>query len=260
MARAVTSTRARSLWIRLIAVICVALTGWHIFATFLWVAPPSALRELVPAKSLSGYMLPLFGQSWSVFAPEPVNGNITIKVRAYVGPEGSGETTEWVNASAAELGMAHHNLFPPRAAIIGLEQATQYKGVFDKLTKPERKVVAGGYFAGNDWYERFQTNMELAGDGATHAQKENAKKFMQLELRTIAYSTQVSRALWGDSVSRVQFSVSRQNVVPFNERNDSNAAPQPIRTVESGWRGTYSYPGQNSRNFKEIFVDLEVLN
>ncbi|WP_256999506.1 DUF5819 family protein, partial [Microbacterium sp. SZ1] len=58
-------------WVKLIAFGACLLTLWHVGASFLWIAPYSALREIPTQEVLAGYMLPMFGQSWSVFAPEP---------------------------------------------------------------------------------------------------------------------------------------------------------------------------------------------
>ena len=67
---------------RTIMVIAMALTGFHLFASFLWIAPSSTLREVIPGNLLSQYMIPMWGQSWSVFAPEPINGDYYFDVRA----------------------------------------------------------------------------------------------------------------------------------------------------------------------------------
>lgn len=252
--------RSRPLWMRVVVVLCVLLTGWHIFATFLWIAPANGLREIVPGKVLSNYMLPLFGQSWSVFAPEPINGNITIKVRAAVGDKGNAMITEWVDASAAELDMAHHNLFPPRAAILGVQQGTEYKSAFDKLGKEQQKIVANGYFIGDDWLRRLEADLtsSISGnDAARQASGKNVRAFISQEERTAAYATQVALAVWGAEVKSIQISVSRQNITPFKDRHNASAAPEPVRVVASGWRGLHSFAGQNSGHFTEIFSDLK---
>ena len=260
MALEKTKKRSRPIWMRIIVFLCVLVTGWHIFATFLWIAPANGLREVVPGKALSNYMLPMFGQSWSVFAPEPINGNIDIKVRAVLGEKPDAKTTPWVNASAAELDLAHHNLFPPRAAILGLQQATEYKSAFDKLTAQHKKVVANGYFVGDDWMERLNRDLRKAADnerGSTASNEKKVRNFMKQEAQTTAYATQVALAVWGPEVRSVQVSVSRQNVTPFKNRHNDDVKPQPIRKVASGWRGTHIFSGQNSGRFAEIFTNLK---
>ena len=88
--------------------IAMALTGFHLFASFLWIAPSSTLREVIPGNLLSQYMIPMWGQSWSVFAPEPINGDYYFDVRAVVStPDGGEETTDWVRATDVELDCTH---------------------------------------------------------------------------------------------------------------------------------------------------------
>src|SRR5690625_7741122 len=57
---------------RTVTLVAVLFTAFHVFATFLWIAPSSPLRAVVPGNALQSYMIPMFGQSWSVFAPEPI--------------------------------------------------------------------------------------------------------------------------------------------------------------------------------------------
>ena len=258
MALAELRPRHRPVWIRIVAAVCVLLTAWHIFATFLWVAPASGLRDLVPGKTLSNYMLPVFGQSWSVFAPDPINGNVTIKVRAILGGDEK-KPTDWVNATEAELDMTHHNLFPPRATMLGLQQATEYKQSFDKLTAAQKKTVAAGYYKGENWQERLEKAITAGvATGATKAASEkNTKTFLAQERRTAAYATQVAKAVWGSSVTAVQFQVSRQNVTPFADRDRPDAKPPAVTVLDSGWRGTFVFPGQNESLFSEVFSNLK---
>lgn len=56
---------------RVLMVVAMLLTAFHLLASFLWIAPSSTARQVIPGNLLSEYMIPLWGQSWSVFAPEP---------------------------------------------------------------------------------------------------------------------------------------------------------------------------------------------
>lgn len=243
-------TKRRSLVVRLVALPCILIALWHIFASFLWISPPSQLRNLVPGNALTSYMIPFFGQSWSVFAPAPINGDLILKVRAEVHEDGKITTTKWIDASAAELSMSHHNLFPPRAANLATQQAMEYKNAYDALTPSQQTVVGYGYYKGDDWLKRYETS--LTGI----ANSEQTKIFLQKERHTTAYATQVARAVWGDGVTYVQFQVSRQNVIPFAERHNPDATKPPVQLVNSGWRGTYAFADQNEREFAGIFKNL----
>ena len=110
--------------------VALLLTAWHIFASFLWIAPAGPARNLVPGDLLRSYMLPLYGQSWSVFAPEPVNGDHRLEVRAVVMRDGVEEVTDWVSPTDVELSLSRHNLFPPRAANSGLNVTSAHKRAY----------------------------------------------------------------------------------------------------------------------------------
>lgn len=243
------SVRKRPIWVRVVTIGCIAFTAWHVLATFLWVAPPSGLRDVVPKKALSSYMTPLFGQSWSVFAPAPVNGDYTLRVRAVV--RGSSEATEWVDATAVEANMLTHHAFPPRAAILAGIQARDYKKTFDKLNADQQEAVAAGYFKGDDWLKRLDVGLTKAASSKSERLAANAH--VDSEGATAAYATQVARAVWGNAVESVDFEVSRQNVVSFASRNDPKAQrPKAVR-VNSGWRGVRTVSGQDDGRFAEVF-------
>ena len=224
------------------------VTAWHIFASFLWIAPYSPMREIPTQKVLSSYMLPFFGQSWSVFAPEPINGSYTFKIRAVV-DEGDGGLveTEWVDATAVELSMVQYNLFPPRAGLQAAEVASQLKSDYDALTDDHEVIAELDYFEG-DWEARLEEKMSSYGD------TELVEEFMVTEHMAVAYATQVARAVWGDNVVRVQYEVSRQNVVPFAERNNPDAEQPPVQIVSTGWRGLAENPGQSDEAFANVFA------
>lgn len=233
--------------VRVVVVLAALFTAWHIFATFLWIAPPSGLRQAVPGNLLQRYMIPLHGQSWSVFAPEPINGDHRLQVRAIVLENGKPRTTEWVDATRAELSLAHHNLLPPRAAIQSTELASSFKGAYDKLPAQSKKIAGLGYFNGDDWEARMGAELRRNGTGSV------TTKYITAEHKVTAYSTQVAHAVWGDDVQQVQFVVSRQNVIPFARRNDPNAKRPPVQVATTGWRGLVEEPGQDRDNFGKTF-------
>ncbi|MPV49507.1 hypothetical protein GCG21_05715 [Pseudactinotalea sp. HY160] len=232
---------------RVVILLAVFFTAFHVFATFLWIAPTSALRDVIPGKVLHNYMIPMFGQSWSVFAPDPINGDYRLQVRAVVETDGQPVETEWVDATAAELTMHMHNLFPPRAAMSANDVASRVKGAFDKLDKDQKDVVALGYYDGDDWRDRMETALRAYDD-------DGVTRYMKADRLASAYSTQVAYAMWGEDVTQVQFSVSRQNVVPYEKRNDPEAERPGVQAVPIGWRGLVEEPGQSRENFAEIFL------
>src|SRR5690606_34073985 len=170
-------------------VACLA-TIWHIFASFLWIAPPSALREIPTQEVLSAYMLPMFGQSWSVFAPEPINGDYHFNVRAVIDTDGEEITTGWVSATDVELSTIQYNLFPPRAGIQSSEVASGQMNAYNKLNDEQQAVVALD-FAEGDWEDWMVRSFEKLEEGPSTA------AYMREEHLATAYATQVAYAIWG---------------------------------------------------------------
>ncbi|MDJ1370780.1 DUF5819 family protein [Gulosibacter molinativorax] len=239
--------KKRSHLVRGVLVALSLVTAWHIFASFLWIAPSSPLREIPTQKVLSSYMIPFFGQSWSVFAPEPINGSYTLKVRAVV-DDGSGPVeTEWVDATAVEYSMIQNNLFPPRAGIQAGEVASQHKAEFDGLTADHQVIAGLNYFEG-DWEARLEEKMSSYGDAAL------VEEYMVTEHMATAYATQVARAVWGEDVQRVQYEISRQNVIPFADHHDPEAQQPPVQIIATGWRGLIVNPGQSDEAFADVFL------
>ncbi|MHA3722359.1 DUF5819 family protein [Leucobacter sp. HY1910] len=246
-------------WVRVVAGLATVLTAWQVFASFLWIAPYSPLREVVPGNMLTSYMIPFFGQSWSVFAPEPINGDYHFNVRAIVEEDGQDVETGWVSATDVELSMIEYNLFPPRAGIQSSEVASKYKGAYDALGQGQKQTVASA-FTSENWESELREALlagSIEGDGTDllgdDADEAAIEELIAQEHLSTAYATQVARAIWGDEVKQVQFRVSRQNIIPFAERHTPGAErPAPMMT-ESGLRALTTEPGQNDANFGRTF-------
>lgn len=249
---------ARPAWrtVKRVAICAAALiTAWHLFATFLWVAPASQLRTIVPGQALERYMIPMFGQSWSVFAPEPINGDYYFDVRAVLDP-GDGtepEVTEWIRASDVEQSHSRYRLFPPRSSNLAVSQASALKSEWDSISEDHRVIVALNYFEGGDWEQRLEEKLR------EYADEENTlDAYLREERRATAYATQVALAVWGEDVIRVQYQAARQNVVPFGQRNDPHAERPAIQPVETGWRGLVVEEGQSQELFADYFCNSPV--
>ena len=247
--------RRRPLWIRLCTVVALALTAWHILASFLWIAPPGPARDAVPGDALRLYMLPLFGQSWSVFAPEPVNGDHRLEVRALIETDGTEVVTDWVSPTDVELSLSRHNLFPPRAANLGLQVASAHKGAYEDLDEEHEEALKQD-FTTQDWPARLSAALASPDDDEETA----VDTYLEAEELTTAYATQVAYAVWGDDVTRVQFRTTRQNVIPFAERNEPDAEKPALQVVDTGWRGLIERDDQSREQFADYFCSapLEV--
>lgn len=233
------------LWVRLAVAVSMVVTAWHILASFLWIAPYSEnARSIIPGgqKTLASYMLPLFGQSWSVFAPEPINGDYKFDVRALLS---DGTETNWVSATDVEISMIRYNLFPPRAGIQATEVASSYKKAFDSLHENQQEIVQNNFSI---------KEIEIGLRSDSVAPEKKANEFIQKERRALAYATQVAFAVWGEEITKVQFRVSRQNIIPFAERHNPNAIRPEPKVVSPGWRNPFVEKYQSSKNFQKVFL------
>lgn len=236
---------------RLVIVLVLALGGWHVAASFVWIAPPAAIRDVFPGDSLRSYMLPLFGQDWSVFAPSPINGDYDVEVRAVVAdPTGPQEATEWVSITAAELTLITHQPFPSRAGIVSWTAASEYKRAYDRLDDSQQDAVALSFHEGDDWQQRLNSAVARGSTSTTTI------RFLTSEERMTGLASAAARALWGDDVEAVQFRVSRTNVVPFADRNSADRRRPDPKIVDSGWRGVIRLPGSSQERFAQTFLPL----
>lgn len=237
---------------RTLMVVAMLITGFHLFASFLWIAPASTMREVIPGDLLSKYMIPMFGQSWSVFAPEPINGDYYFDVRAVIETEGGEEVTDWVRATDVELDHSTYKLFPPRSAGLAVGVASDIKSSWEDLPDDQKEIVKLDYFKGEDSVDRLKTKL-----GEYNDPDGTVDGYLDSEHLATAYATQVAKAVWGDDVKRVEFAAARQNVVPFAERNDKKAERPDIQPVPIGWRALVVEKHQSQEEFTKYFCSSD---
>src|SRR5699024_4869148 len=132
--------------------------------------------------------------------------------------------------------------FPARAGMTSNDVSSRFKGAWDDLNDDQKEIVELGYYKGEDWRERMEEGLRANGD------TDAVSQYMEMERIAVAYSTQVAYALWGEDVVHVQFLASRQNVIPYAERNNPNAERPGIQPAPLGWRGTIELDGQSREN------------
>jgi hypothetical protein len=225
---------------------------WHIVATTLYATPATPLRELVPNEAFIAYNYPMFDQNWSVFAPEPISANYELSVRSATLVDGELVNTEWVNASKTELKLLRHNPLSPRAGYAAYAQALGTNLAYKKLSEAEQAVVLESYYEGDMWGQQLESDMRAIG-GSDEA---TVSAYLKQEWVTVAYATQVAKAVWGDDALYVQYRISIDNSVPFASRHD-DSAQRTLVTVDSGWRGLVEREGQDENHFGDLFMSLD---
>ncbi|MET9253594.1 DUF5819 family protein [Streptomyces sp. NPDC003717] len=94
---------ARSQAAALLALLLVAAgVGVHLVLTFLHVAPANTLSRQ-HAGLVDDWVYPEFEQNWKLFAPNPLQQDVSVQVRAEVGTADGGiRTTGWYDLSAED--------------------------------------------------------------------------------------------------------------------------------------------------------------
>ncbi|MGW1268093.1 DUF5819 family protein [Streptomyces sp. NPDC002491] len=84
----------------------------HVGMVFLHVAPSNTVTK-AHGKAIDDWIYPEFEQNWKLFAPNPLQQNIAVQVRAQIrGEDGGSRTTGWYDLSAQDGRDIDGNLVP----------------------------------------------------------------------------------------------------------------------------------------------------
>ncbi|NJQ08027.1 DUF5819 family protein [Streptomyces lonarensis] len=111
---------------------------WHIAMGFLYVAPANTLSKEYASVIRDGYSNPEFEQNWKLFAPNPLQSDIAVEVRAEFEAENGGvRTTDWINLTAMDIDAIRYNLLPSHTAHNTLRRAWDtYSNTLDEDGRP----------------------------------------------------------------------------------------------------------------------------
>ncbi|MFH8480000.1 DUF5819 family protein [Streptomyces sp. NPDC018055] len=100
---------------QLVAALALSLIGLlacaQVAMVFLHVAPSNTLTKQ-HGKTVDDWIYPEFEQNWKLFAPNPLQQNIAVHVRAEVSGTGGPRTTDWISLTEADAEAIRGNLFP----------------------------------------------------------------------------------------------------------------------------------------------------
>lgn len=109
----------------------------HLALVFLHVAPSNTLSKQ-HAETIDWWVYPEFEQNWKLFAPNPLQQNIAVEVRAeFRADYGELVTTPWRDLSAEDGRAIRHSLLPSHTRQNELRRAWDfYTGSHDEDNKP----------------------------------------------------------------------------------------------------------------------------
>ncbi|MFE5539796.1 DUF5819 family protein [Streptomyces sp. NPDC056492] len=127
---------------RVVAALALAAAGLaacgHLALVFLHVAPSNTVSKQ-HARTVDDWIYPEFEQNWKLFAPNPLQQNIAVEVRAEVRPALGGELVAvgWRDLSAEDGAAIRHGLLPSHTRQNELRRAWDFfTGSHDEDNKP----------------------------------------------------------------------------------------------------------------------------
>jgi hypothetical protein len=109
-----------------LAVVAV-FTCVHLAMVFLHVAPSNTLTKR-HGEAVSDWIYPEFEQNWKLFAPNPLQTNLSVEVRAELTPgaDGGRRTTAWIDLTAQDIEAIRHNPMPSHSQQNQLRRAVDF--------------------------------------------------------------------------------------------------------------------------------------
>ena len=231
-----------------ILTICVcALLAWHFLATYTWNAAPNAVRAAIGQQALESWMIPMFGQSWSVFAPNPGSVNQNLEVRAVLDGD---ITTDWYSLTDRSTRKdVQGHLIPSRMYLNDYILANRYYDA--ALAIPvEIRDIAGEERAEGDWWVVLEGAMlEASGVEADT----RISEFVLYERTVLGLVTEAAIGRWGEDVSMVQVRVVKTPVVPFEQR--ATDTQMDSTSFTDGWRAPLRVEGIDLAIFARMFAE-----
>lgn len=126
---------------RVVTALALAAVGLaacaHLALVFLHVAPSNTVSKQ-HAQTVDDWIYPEFEQNWKLFAPNPLQQNIAVEVRAEVRtPGGEPVAGDWRDLSAEDGAAIRHSLLPSHARQNELRRAWDFfTGSHDDDNKP----------------------------------------------------------------------------------------------------------------------------
>ncbi|WP_234343254.1 DUF5819 family protein [Streptomyces sp. WM6372] len=181
---------------RVLAALALAAVGLaacgHLALVFLHVAPSNTVSKR-HAQTVDDWIYPEFEQNWKLFAPNPLQQNIAVEVRAEVrAPGGAPVAGGWRDLSAQDGAAIRHGLLPSHTRQNELRRAWDFfTGSHDEDNKPigERGDLSEQYL------RRIALN-RLADDGIARGE------IVRIQLRSATRA--VAAPPWSDEKTDTQ--------------------------------------------------------
>ena len=217
------------------AAVVSTIVGFHMLAVTLAAVPTNAVSDAFGSQL--GYLQPFFGQSWRLFAPNPVDEDKTFLVQgAYVDDDGNLQRTPWVNWTGVEQDVIEHRLVGGRAGYITTKFYGSLDEEFQELETPEQKELASRTSALDppSW-STLRSYLSRAGPD-----EDDLADYLRFDHAATRLASDVVAARTTEDLTAIRYALREQGVTPYDDRHLDKAgrlAARPEATMRiGGWR------------------------
>lgn len=217
-----------AVWLLLVAVLT------HTFLIAAWVGPNTPVRQAIGAERLRSYVVPVFEQSWMIFAPTPRRVAVNLQVRAeYIDPAtGELEISAWVDLVDGEDALIAGNPFPPRMSLAARRVANTLNATMGNLNEEQVALVAGNYLTTP--VSVLGERMVDAGDASVPVG--TVGDYMTYDQAASHLATAYCTFTLGAEVTQVQYRTGMRYVPSYDSRSDTTLDEAEITWFSYGWR------------------------
>ena len=204
------------------------------------------------ASAQLGYLRPFFGQSWRLFAPNPVDEDRNLLVQgAYIDADGDVRTTPWVDWTSVEQDVIEHRLIGGRAGYITTKLFGALGETFWAMEPAQRSLAVRTSAPSPPSWDALQASLTRAGpdDGKVDG-------YLRYDRAVARLATSVIAARSSQDITAVRYALREQDVVPYDARHGTSAErtasrPEPTMRI-SGWRAPTPGPAAERQGVAEF--------
>lgn len=199
------------------------------------------------------YLSPFFGQSWRLFAPNPVDEDKTLLVQGvYVDDDGDLHRTRWINWTKVEQDVIEHRLVGGRAGYISTKFYGSLDEEFQELESPAQKALAERTSALDppSWSALESALARVGPDD------DDLADYLRFDRAATRLASDVVAARTTQQLTAVRYALREHGVTPYADRHLDQAArekarPEPTMRI-GGWRAPTFGPAAELRGVADF--------
>ena len=199
------------------------------------------------------YLSPFFGQSWRLFAPNPVDQDNTLLVQgAYVDDDGTLHRTKWINWTKVEQDVIEHRLVGGRAGYVSTKFYPSLDEEFEELESPAQKSLSERASALDppSWTALESALARIGPDD------DDLADFLRFDRAAARLASDVVAARSPHQLTAVRYALREHGVTPYDARHldkadREKARPAPTMRI-GGWRAPTFGPAAELRGVADF--------